>query len=113
MVIWREGSKVRGKPKIEKYAYVFGLLEGNLIWEEGMDELIFILAPEENLKVVGVDTTYLRKSLDGKNAIIHIEFLTDEKLIKLIRLGKCMSLKNEWLENIIRSKEWETGDEII
>lgn len=75
-----------------------------------MDDLIFIFASVEGFQSVGVDTSGLRKTIDGTKALIHIQYISDEQILSLVKKGDLQSLTHEGALKATHTKEWE-GEE--
>lgn len=73
--------------------------------------MIYAVTTVEHLRAVGVDTTHLRKSLDGTMAIIHREFL-DPLIEDLTQHPETVlyEYRSKALETLLSSPAWTTAE---
>ncbi len=74
-------------------------------------QLPFLGGLVTELEASGIQTDTLRKSLDGTQAIIHIQLLSMEQFNAAIKQASVLGYSFAYTEELMQTAEWADGEE--
>ena len=75
-----------------------------------MADSIFIISTVAAFQATGIDLGSSRRSIDGKEIVVHWELLKDEQILALVKMGELQSLHYDETLKLMSTKEWSVEE---